>query len=204
MSHHFQTVVRSLVVLTIVSGFGLHSAAQAQAASVVYPLNNFTTRITKKPFAKYITPKTSPIQPEKFQGYHTGADAETTAKEKNATIPVYSIAAGKVLFVGYVNGYGGVIIIRHTIGKETVTALYGHIRLASTDVKKNSTVKAGQKISILGKGFSSETSGERKHLHFGLLKGTNYSYRGYVTYKSSLGSWLDPVAWLKAHKAVAP
>lgn len=177
---------------------------QTQAATVMHPVSNFSARVTKKPFAKYITPKTSPIQPEKFQGYHTGADAETTAKEKNAIIPVYSIAAGTVLFAGYVNGYGGVIIIRHTVGKETVTALYGHVRLASTTVKKNSKVKAGQKISVLGKGYSNETSGERKHLHFGLLKGTNYSYRGYVAYKNSLGIWLDPVAWLKNHRAVAP
>lgn len=166
---------------------------------VVEPLSGFFDRITKKPFGIYITPKTSPVQPEKFSGYHTGADAETTSAEATTDIPVVSIAAGTVVFTGHVNGYGGVILIRHVVNSETVTALYGHLRIASFSVKKNDTVKIGQQLALLGTGYSGETDGERKHLHFGIIKGANINYKGYVTSQGGLSAWEDPVTWLKAH-----
>jgi len=48
----------------------------ADEAHLVLPVNQFFARITKKPFGVYITPETSPVQPEKFTGYHTGVDVE--------------------------------------------------------------------------------------------------------------------------------
>ena len=33
-------------------------------------------RITKKPFGIFITTQNSPVQPERFSGYHTGVDVE--------------------------------------------------------------------------------------------------------------------------------
>lgn len=174
--------------------------APAEPAAV-RPMENFFERITKKPFGIYITPQTSPIQPEKFTGYHTGADAETTAAEKDANLPVMAVTKGTVVFAGHVNGYGGVIIIRHTIDGQTVTGLYGHLRISSFKVGKNDGVRVGQPIAVLGTGYSSETDGERKHLHFGLIKGATISYRGYVSSKNQLSAWEDPVAWLKRHGA---
>lgn len=177
--------------------------AQAKTQpSVVLPIKNFYSRVTKKHFGQYITPQNSPIKPERFCGYHTGADAETTKAEQKIDVPVYAIANGQVLYVSYVNGYGGVVIIKHAVGKEVVTALYGHVRLSSVKLKKNSKVIAGQKIAVLGTGYSSETNGERKHLHFGLLKGAVINFKGYVQSKSQLSAWLDPVVWLKTHGAV--
>lgn len=167
----------------------------------VVPIEGFYDRITKKPFGIYITPKTSPIQPEKFSGYHTGADAETTSAEKNTDLPVLAMADGTVVFAGHVNGYGGVMVIRHIVNKETVTALYGHLRLASFTKKDNQTVKMGEKIAVLGTGFTSETDNERKHLHLGIIKGTTINYKGYVTTKSALSAWEDPVSWLKENGA---
>lgn len=41
----------------------------AISAKFFYPVSNFTTNITKKFFGNYITPKNSPVQPEKFTGY---------------------------------------------------------------------------------------------------------------------------------------
>lgn len=173
----------------------------APKPAVVVPIQGFFSRVTKKPFGIYITPKTSPVQPEKFTGYHTGTDAETTSAEANIDIPIFSIAKGTVVFAGHVNGYGGVIMIRYTIDKETVTALFGHLRIASFTVKVGQSVSVGQKIALLGAGYTSETDGERKHLHFGIIKGTTITYRGYVSSKNQLSAWEDPVLWLKAHGA---
>src|SRR3989338_10346295 len=47
------------------------------------PLDNSSERVTKKPFGKYITPADSPVQPERFSGYHTGADFEVFSNEIN-------------------------------------------------------------------------------------------------------------------------
>lgn len=171
------------------------------AASVTIPVTDFFARVMKKHFGQYITPQNSPIQPERFRGYHTGADAETTPAEATVDLPVFAFAVGTVVFVGHVNGYGGVIMVRATVNTETITALYGHIRLTSVTVRKGDSVIRGERLAVLGTGFSSETDGERKHLHFGLLKGAVINYRGYVRAKSELSAWLDPVAWLTAHGA---
>ncbi len=173
----------------------------APESLVVTPMEDFFNRITKKPFAIYITPAASPVQPERFTGYHTGADAETAATEGIMDIPIYAIAAGTVVYAGRVNGYGGVIMIRSTVGTETVTALYGHVRIFSFTVAKGDRVKPGGRIAILGTGYSSETDGERKHLHLGIIKGTVISYKGYVPTQNALSAWHDPAVWLRDHGA---
>jgi len=176
-----------------------NTSSAAPANTEVEPIANFFSRITKKPFGIYITPQTSPIQPEKFTGYHTGADAETTSTEAKIDVPIMAVADGTVVFAGHVNGYGGVIIIRNKFGKETVTTLYGHLRITSFTKKTNDAVKRGEKIAVLGNGFTSETDGERKHLHFGVVKGSTINFKGYVQTKSALSAWEDPVAWLTQH-----
>ncbi len=177
------------------------NASVTPTPAVVVPMADFYSRVTKKPFGIYITPATSPIQPEKFTGYHTGADAETTATEQKIDVPISAIANGTVVFAGHVNGYGGVIIIEHKIGTEKITALYGHVRQSSILVKVHDQVHPGDRIAVLGTGYTSETDGERKHLHLGILKGYVINYKGYVEVQSALSAWHDPVAWLKAHGA---
>lgn len=171
----------------------------AVTRTVVVPVENFFSRITKKPFDLYVTPKNSPVTPEKFTGYHTGVDAETTPDEQSIDVAVFAIADGEVVFAGHVNGYGGVLIIRSIVNNETVTVLYGHVRLSSVTLKKGNTVKVGARIAVLGNGFSSETDGERKHLHLGIIRGGVVNYRGYVSKQADLSGWLDPVAWLHEH-----
>ncbi len=173
----------------------------APAPSVVLPLEDFFSRVTKKPFGIFITPSTSPVQPEVFHGYHTGADAETMPEEQTIDIPVRAIADGTVTRVAVIRGYGGVVMIRHTVGDETVTALYGHLRLSSVTLKQGDAVHVGDTIAVLGTGFTTETANERKHLHFGLRDGVSTETRGYVSRQSDLAAWLDPVAWLQAHGA---
>lgn len=170
-------------------------AATKTTPTLISPIANFPSRVTKKPFGIFITPKTSPIQPERFRGYHTGADAETTTAEKKKDIPVYAVANGMVVYRNWVNGYGGVVILRISINGQTYTVLYGHIRLSSVKVKVGQTVKAGTQLAVLGARFSTETNGERKHLHFSVHKGSAIVLLGYTQTKAALSGWVDPLSF---------
>jgi len=163
------------------------SATQSQYA---YPVANFLTGQTKKVFGQYITPATLPVSPEKFTGYHTGVDIEQV--QDNTDVPVYAINDGVIKFSGRVGGYGSVIIYSTTINDEPVTILYGHTRLSSAEKKVGEEVKKGEKLAVLGTGYSSETDGERKHLHFSIHKGSSIEYRGYVQNESELLNWINP------------
>lgn len=167
----------------------------------VYPLEDFVARVTVKQFAQYITPQNSPIQPERFSGYHTGVDAETLPTDAE-DIPVYAIADGTVKLARTANGYGGVMLIEHQVGDEIVTAVYGHVRLSSVRKPAGQSVRKAEQIAMLGTGGTSETDGERQHLHFGLVRGSQIELRGYVSDRNLLSGWHDPLAWLASHDAM--
>lgn len=175
-----------------------------QKTSAVYPMEGFVDRITKKRFAQYITPSNSPVQPERFRGYHTGADAETTAAEQSADVPVYAIADGTMVVRRTADGYGGVVLIEHTVDGETVTAVYGHVRLSRVSKSVGDRVSRGETIAVLGTGGSAETDGERRHLHFALLKRNSTNLRGYVSAESALSAWWNPVDWLEGRVTTEP
>ncbi len=168
----------------------------APAAALTSPLDQPTQRITKKFFGTYVTPQHSPVQPERFTGYHTAVDFETFPGEANIDVPVVAACTGKVRASQYVSGYGGVMVQQCVVAGQTVTALYGHLRLASISAKVGTTLNAGTKFAVLGKGYSTETDGERKHLHFSLHKGTVIVWKGYVSTKGALVDWLDPLLYL--------
>ncbi|MCX6765753.1 MAG: M23 family metallopeptidase [Candidatus Moranbacteria bacterium] len=167
------------------------STPSQEIPSLDIPLVKARERITKKPFGIYVTPQNSPVQPEKFTGFHTGTDFEIFAGEENQDVPVFAICDGKVIFKGQVNGYGGVIIESCAINNEAVTVLYGHLSLQKSPAQINAPVKKGELIAILGEPFSRETSGERKHLHLGIHKGGKTDFRGYVQNERELSQWLD-------------
>jgi hypothetical protein len=52
-------------------------------------------------------------------------------------------------------------------------------------------------LAVLGTGFSTETDGERKHLHLGIHKGTAINILGYVQNSSELNNWVDITKYLK-------
>ncbi|MDO8507840.1 MAG: M23 family metallopeptidase [bacterium] len=160
------------------------------------PLTDAQSRITKKPFGIYITPQTSPVQPEKFAGYHTGTDFETTSVEAGIDVSVYAVCTGKIRVKEIVQGYGGVIVQDCTIKNQPVTVLYGHINIRQSQVSLGLEVKASDKVAILAPANSEYSSGERKHLHLGIHKGTAIDYRGYVQNQSELSGWLDAVKYL--------
>lgn len=93
-----------------------------------------------------------------------GSFNETTNKgidiAGKAGDPVVAAAAGKVIYVGEVRGYGQLIIIQHS--KDYLTA-YGHNQKLL--VKDDQNVKKGQSIAEMG-----STDADRVKLHFELRR----------------------------------
>lgn len=168
------------------------SPAPQAESSLVEPVSNFKARITKKPFGIHITPQGSPVQPERFNGYHTGSDAEFT--DVNEEVPVRAIAAGSVVSSRTVDGYGGVMVITHNISNQNYVAIYGHLDPKSLR-PTGTNLTAGDQIGVLGEGGTNETDGERKHLHLALVKSQTPDLRGYVTTQAELSAWTDPATF---------
>ncbi len=173
-----------------------NNESTSPAGPLVAPIDRAGERVTKKPFGIYITPATSPVQPENFSGYHTGVDFETFTDEQNSDVAIKAVCDGKLLLKRTATGYGGVAVQSCTLNDQAVTVVYGHMRLSSMKQQVGETLKAGDQLGVLGTGFSSETDGERKHLHLGIHKGATVNITGYVTNKASLDNWLNIVDYL--------
>ncbi len=156
------------------------------------PLDRASERATKKPFGIYITPADSPVQPERFQGYHTGTDFEVFEDELNNDVSIQAICSGELVLKQTTSGYGGVVVQSCDLDDEPITVVYGHLKLSSIDWSVGDSIEVGDRIGILGAGDSSETDGERKHLHLGIHKGSEVNIRGYVSMEFQLNAWLDP------------
>ena len=177
--------------------------AQAQDGATERSLENikeqniliagYTTRITKKPFGISVSPQNSPVTPERFSGYHTGVDFEVTEEELEKEIPVCAMCDGEIVVARRVGGYGGVLVQRCDLNAHgAVTVLYGHLALDGLQTMQGKVITKGERIGILGRGFSADTDGERKHLHLSIHKGTGITYAGYVDTESKLSQWIDP------------
>lgn len=172
--------------------------SQNLKSSLAYPLDDFKKRAQLITFGLYVSPKTSPLpKPESFVGYHTGLDLEIIPGEENQDVPVYALTDGVILQAGFVSGYGGVIVESAILDDRKVTILYGHLAESSFLVKKGDEVKKGKAIADLGKAYSPETDGNRKHLHLDIHKGTTIEYKGYVQAKDALEDWLNPSDYLE-------
>ena len=91
------------------------------------PLERLSERKVVKPFGIYITPQTSPIQPERFSGYHTGVDFEILPAEKNLSVAVLAICDGELLVKRWAGGYGGVAGQACGIASEPGTGNFCHL-----------------------------------------------------------------------------
>lgn len=167
-------------------------ADQPSTSAFQPPIDRARERVTKKPFGILITPQTSPVQPERFRGYHTGTDFEIFPEELDADVPVQAICSGKIAVKRFASGYGGVLVENCTLNNQPVTVIYGHLKLASISKNTGDSLAAGDTIGILGKAYSSETDGERKHLHLGIHKGSAVNILGYVQAQAELSGWIDP------------
>ncbi|HBI33822.1 MAG TPA: hypothetical protein DEA43_04235 [Candidatus Moranbacteria bacterium] len=173
-----------------------NAANNSQKQETVDPLDNALSRITKKPFGIYVNPGNSPVNPERFTGYHSAVDLEATTEEQNINVPVRIFCDGKLLAARNASGYGGVAVQSCTLDDQSVTVVYGHINLKSMNVKVGDVLQAGDFLANLGAGFSNETDGERKHLHLGIHKGSDINILGYVQSKNELSAWIDPTKYL--------
>lgn len=169
----------------------VNEVPKTDVSGFVPPIDRAEERVTKKPFGIFINPATSPIQPEKFRGYHTGTDFETFLKEADSDVIVRAICTGSLAAKRSATGYGGVAVQNCVLGDQPITVIYGHLRLSSISHTIGKTLSAGESIGSLGTGQSRETDGERKHLHLGIHKGDVIDIRGYTASKSALGEWLD-------------
>lgn len=196
-------ILSILLAMSVLTG-------QTRAASVVTPIDGyyerqpyvgFGTQVTEafRAASRNLFPAASATYP-KYYGYHAAVDVEySDPSEAQTTIPVRAIADGTVISAGNVSGYGGLIVLRHE-QPEAVTSLYGHI--ANIRVKVGDAVTAGQVIADLGTPYSAATSGERKHLHFGIHKGAVLELNGYEQSAQVLqAGWYDPNVWLTARGA---
>lgn len=154
------------------------SPASSVEPAMVFPVEEYASRRTSKTFGEYIQ--------DKFRGYHVADDVEFT--DMTEEVPVVAITEGTVEEVEWVSGYGGFIRVKHP----TVNALYAHIDLESAGVEEGDTVQAGQFLANLGDHESSETDGERKHLHFGLYRGSERRINGYEASAEAVSTWLNP------------
>lgn len=162
-----------------------------QKKTIASPINNALERITKKPFGIKVSPKNSPVNPEHFSGYHTGVDFEAFENEQNVDVSIYAICNGPLVLKKTASGYGGVIVQKCEINKEAVTVIYGHMKLLSIAKDPGDDFSAGEKIGLLGKGYSEETGGERKHLHLSIRKGTAINILGYAQSEKILAGWIN-------------
>lgn len=166
-------------------------SADQNTGSFQSPLDRAAERVAKKPFGIFITPQDSPVRPEKFRGYHTGTDFEIFPEELDADVPVRAICSGTIAAKKTASGYGGVLVQNCEFDNQPITVVYGHLKLASISKDKGDALTVGNTIGILGKAYSTETDGERKHLHLGIRKGRSINILGYVHSQSQLLGWID-------------
>lgn len=156
-----------------------------------WPLTNAEKRVTKKPFGLKVSPANSPVQPERFSGYHTGVDYETVVDEATQDVFVSAVCDGTILQKRKAQGYGGVVVQSCVLGDQPVTVVYGHLALVSIAPKVGDALKAGDRFATLGQANSTDTGGERKHLHLGVKKGKVADILGYVQKEAELQGWID-------------
>lgn len=173
---------------------------EENSPKTVYPMDRFNERVSLNPFGNHLDGKDSPrnvttdvICPtgKGYVGYHTGSDLEIFDGELNSAVPVKSIADGTIRQIGFVNGYGGLIVIEHEINGQIYTAYYGHVDTSSSNLKKDDAVKIGEQIAILAPQCSEKNGFTRKHLHFGMHLGKSIEVKGYVSTKNGLNNWID-------------
>lgn len=175
------------------SGTAVAGDAVAPATNgFVPPLARPDGRVTKKPFGIFISRTFSPVQPERFSGYHTGTDFEIFPEEADSDVAVSAVCSGKLVMKRFASGYGGVAVQSCVADGKSITVVYGHMRLSSVEAKVGESINAGDFLGNLGAGYSVETDGERKHLHLGVHKGASTNILGYVRSKGQLSEWIDP------------
>ena len=167
-----ETILTTLTTTTSAGAGGeVVQVAGPESSRVVFPVPEGTWVLTSE-----YGPRVHPITGE--DSFHTGTDFAAP----DGT-PLLAAADGRVTVAEYSGGYGGLIVIEHTIGGQTVATAYAHMWEHGIHVQAGDTVTAGQHIGDIGS--SGNSTGP--HLHFEVsLGGTD-------------GEHTDPAAWLNSH-----
>ena len=163
----------------------------------VFPIERARERITKKPFGLYVDSQNSPVQPERFKGYHTATDFEVFPEEASTSVAITAMCGGEIRRKQQAQGYGGVVVQSCERGGEVLTVLYGHLDERKVEVNVGQYVAPGQRIGELAAAETPQSGLERKHLHLGIHQGAEIDLRGYVSNLSELSKWVDPLAYLE-------
>lgn len=200
-------LMKKMFLRLVLALFFVFSPIISNADNWYYPMTNYGQRTSVKQFGQKIDDsfykgKESLFPFNHFYGYHAADDLEYTVSEKEEKTPFYAVTTGKIVYIGSLDGYGGVILEQIGDGH---TALYGHVKISDLTFKTGDTVQGGTALSYLGDAFSSETSRERKHLHFGIYKGSDLYFHGHESTEKVLNRrWVDPTEFLKQHGAMNP
>lgn len=111
---------------------------------------------------------------------HTGVDFSAP----DGT-PILAAADGTVTFAGTQGGYGGLIVVDHTVDGQPVATAYAHLWDNGFHVAVGDRVTAGQHIGDVGSAGNSTGP----HLHFEVRPG------------GADASAIDPVPWLDQYGA---
>lgn len=179
-------------------GLGVAAGAENGFAE---PISRARERVTKKPFGIEIRPGYSPVENDRFDGIHVGVDFEVFDDEQETDVPIFAICDGPLQFKTKANGYGGVAVQACIIDGREVSVIYGHLDFTSIEPWFGQALQPGDRIGVLGQGFSEETDGVRKHLHLGIrqrvdLKAEDVDIRGYVHAPEDKALYLDVMDYL--------
>ncbi|GAA2843474.1 peptidase M23-like protein [Leucobacter komagatae] len=114
------------------------------------------------------------------RSFHSGSDYGAS----DGT-PIYAVADGHVLVAEFSGGYGGLIVIEHTVRGQALRTAYAHMWAHGIHVTPGQTVTAGTHIGDVGS--SGRSTGA--HLHLEVRPG------------STGGDTIDADAWLAEHGA---
>lgn len=154
-------------------GGGAVSGPVPETSRVVFPMPEGTWVMTS-PYGM----REHPITGEYTM--HTGTDFAGP----DGT-PLLAAADGVVTVAEFTGGYGGLVVIEHTVDGKTVATAYAHSWETGIHVNVGDRVTAGRHIADVGS--SGQSTGP--HLHFEVrLGGTN-------------GEYTDPAVWLNQHNA---
>ncbi|MHB1063605.1 MAG: M23 family metallopeptidase [Georgenia sp.] len=145
----------------------------AESSRVVFPLPEGSWVLTSE-----FGPRVHPITGQ--ESVHTGTDFAAP----DGT-PILAVADGTVTVAEFSGGYGGLIVVEHSIAGQTVATAYGHMWETGIHVAAGDRVRAGQHIGDVGS--SGNSTGP--HLHFEVRPG------------GANGEQIDPAAWLNTHDA---
>lgn len=198
-SHHKEKEEKPMESTEKIEEIAETNKAEAREEKIHPPIDGWEERITVKPFGIFVTPDNSPVELERYNGFHTGVDFEAHKEEKDKDVAIKAICKGEIIQLNEVSGYGGLIVQSCKIDGEKVTVLYGHVDIESdkTVVKRGDAVKAEEEITILASENSRLNGLERKHLHLGIHRGEGIEYLGYVTDKDRLDEWINIEELLK-------